>query len=322
VADPRQRWRSRFAAALAASLLLHAGITLWLARRPKVLAPARERPLEVDVVATPEPEVKAEPAPQPGPPAGPTRRRAARGKIAQAPAGSAPTPEAGPSSPSSVEVETPSLLRMRSGPNLVPDRDTLARALGPEETPEPSPKPGKRARKIPGTGITSYLPDQDDNIKKGMAHPRAFDVLAGVEKLFKVDPKRVEDDLRGDLHMDKSIKRWLFGELAGDPDAMRSQVPWLACLVCVTLRPSKAPEVEIVGASGSAWFDRAARESVETASKRAMYDDEDFPPSRACFHFAARLYRQRPDITNLLNVPFTLKLETRLRLVTFDKIGG
>jgi hypothetical protein len=324
VADTPQRGRrSRFAAALAASLLLHAGLTLWLARRPRVaLAPKPPRPLEVDIVAAPrEPEVKPEPAPQPEPAGAPTRRRAPRGKVAQAPAGSPPTPEAGPTSPSSVEVEQPSLLRMRGGPNLMPDRDTLARALGPEEMPEPSPKPGKRPRKIPGTGITSYLPDQADNIKKGMAHPRAFDVLTGVERLFKVDPKRVEDNLRGDLHVDKSIKRWLLGELAGDADAMRSQVPWLACLVCVTLRPSKAPEVEIVGTSGSEWFDRAARESVETASTRAMHDD-DFPASRACFHFAARLYRQRPDITNLLNVPFMLKLETRLRLLTFDKIGG
>jgi hypothetical protein len=316
VASTTQR---RIGAALAASALVHLGVALWLMRMPRLELSRPARPVELEIVAQPAPEpAPAADEPEAGPaPARPTKR-ASRGKVAQAPS-LAPTPEPGPPSPSSVEIDAPSLMRMRGGPTLIPDADTLARALGPEEAPEPSPRPGKRPKKIPGTGLTSYLPDQDENVKKGMAHPRVFDVLAGVERLFHVDEKRVAGELQGDLKMDKSIKRWLFGGLGGDPEAMRNQVPWLACLVCVTLRPSHAPEVELVGASGSAWFDRAATESVERASKSAMYDD-DFPPSRACFHFAARMYRNRPDITNLLSVPFMPQLETRLRLVTFGKI--
>jgi hypothetical protein len=317
---PQRPRRVRLGAALAASALVHLGVALWLMRMPRLELSPVPQPVELEIVAQPAPEPPAAKEPEPGPaPARPSKR--ARGKVAQAPSSpsSAPTPEPGPPSPSSVEIDAPSLLRMRGGPTLIPDADTLARALGPEEAPAPSPAPGKRPKKIAGTGLTSYLPDQDENVKKGMAHPKAFDVLAGVERLFHVDKKRMAGELQGDLNMDKSIKRWLFGGLGGDPDAMRSQVPWLACLVCVTLRPSHAPEVELVGASGSAWFDRAATESVERASKSAMYDD-DFPPSRACFHFAARMYRNRPDITNLLSVPFMPQLETRLRLVTFGKI--
>jgi hypothetical protein len=126
----------------------------------------------------------------------------------------------------------------------------------------------------------------------GVLPVTGFAALARTEQLFRPDRARVADEVRGDLAADKSIKRWLFGAAAGDVEALRNQVPALACLVCVTLRPHQSPEVELAGA-----------------------------PARACYRFAAKVWRTRPDLTNL-SIPFKLNFESSVRLLTYQKIGG
>jgi hypothetical protein len=209
-------------------------------------------------------------------------------------------------------------MRMRGGAiNLTPGDDTLARALGPVEAPPPAEKPHRKPR-LPGTGLTTLGPEID--LRGKPIHPRFFEVLTRTEKLFRPDETRVTDEVRGDLSAGTSIKRWLFGGLGNDPEALRDQVPTLACLVCVTLRPGAAPDVELSGPSGSPWFDRAATESLQRASVPERPDDA-LDPARACYRFAAKVWRTRPDLTNLA-VPFKLNFESKVRLVSYQRLGS
>jgi len=198
---------------------------------------------------------------------------------------------------------------------LTPSDDLLARALGPAEAPVPADKPRRKPR-LPGTGLTTLEPEVDDKVR--LIHPRFYEVLTRTEQLFHPERQRVADEVRGELAADKSIKRWLFGGLGGDVEALKNQVPTLACLVCVTLRPDARPEIELAGASGSAWFDRAATESMERASIPRR-PDEALDPARACYRFAAKVWRTRPDLTNL-SIPFKLNFQSTVRLVSYQKI--
>jgi hypothetical protein len=207
-------------------------------------------------------------------------------------------------------------MRMRGGVELNPSADTLARALGPVEAPAIAEKPRHKPR-LPGTGLTTLEPEIDKEVN---AHPRFFEVLTKSERLFRPDRQRLADEVSGDLSAGKTIKRWLFGGLGNDPEALRNQVPTLACLVCVTLRPGLAPEVELSGPSGSPWFDRAATESLQQASV-AERPDEGLDPARACYRFAAKVWRTRPDLTNLA-IPFKLNLESHVRLVSYQRLGS
>jgi hypothetical protein len=147
-------------------------------------------------------------------------------------------------------------------------------------------------------------------------------VLAGAERSFRPPRERMIDEVKGELAAGKSIKRWLFGGLGGDVEALKNQVPTLACLVCVTLRPGQRPDVELAGASGSAWFDRAAKESIErSVAPRHPEDDDTLDPARACYRFAAKVYRQRPDLTNI-SIPFKLVFRTSVMLVSYQKLGS
>jgi hypothetical protein len=198
---------------------------------------------------------------------------------------------------------------------LTPSDDLLARALGPAEAPAPAEKLHRKPR-LPGTGLTTLEPEVDEKVRQ--IPPRFYEVLTRTEQLFRPERQRVADEVRGELAAVKSIKRWLFGSLANDVEALKNQVPTLACLVCVTLRPDTRPEIELAGASGSAWFDRAATESIERAAI-PVRPDEPFDPARACYRFAAKVWRTRPDLTNLA-IPFKLNFQSSVRLVSYQKI--
>ena len=154
-----------------------------------------------------------------------------------------------------------------------------------------------------------------------LIHPRAYEVLDRTTRLFHPDFERVAGEVRGELDADKTLKRWLFGSLGNDPEAMRNLVPSIACLVCVTLRPGAHPEIKVTGPSGSPWFDRAATDSL-TRGAAAQRPDEPFDPARACYRFAAKVWRTRPDLTNLLAVPFKLNFSTKVQMVSYQKVGG
>jgi hypothetical protein len=273
-----------------------------------------EPPVEIVVV---ERTVPVEVAPPEAPTAAPekasrpTRRPGAKARPAAAPA------------PATAEAAAPtgdahSLLRMREGAvNLTPGADTLARALGPVEVPPAEEKPRRKPR-LPGTGLTTLEPEIDDKVK--LVHPRAFEVLTRAEKGFRPDRQRMTDEVTRELSANTTIKRWLFGSLGNDPEAMKNQVPSLACMVCVTLRPGAAPEVELSGPSGSPWFDRAASESLRRAAVPER-PDEALDPARACYRFAAKVWRTRPDLTNIL-IPFKLNFSSSVRLVSYQRLGS
>lgn len=215
-------------------------------------------------------------------------------------------------------------MRMRPGesPNLIPSADTLARALGPIESAPPSSAtaPSRRKTRIPATGLTTLEPELDRNVETGRLHPHYLRVLATAERLFNPDPERVADEVRGDLNARTSIRRWILGAFAGDRNAVETQTPRLACLICVTLRPPQPPALVVEGPSGNRSFDLSAQSSLSTAATRLSLDD-DVEPARACYHFAAKVWRQRPDITNL-GIPFKLHFKTTVRLVTYERVGG
>lgn len=319
------RKRQRTAAGLALSLLVHASAALWLSRDIPLSVPPAPPTVELEILSPPSPPPPPpppEPAPEPEPapaPRPPSPRRPARNPAAPV------TPSAPPSpAPTTPTASDDSLLRMRGGPgaiSLLPDDATLERALGPVEAPAPGPtaeRPAPRKRRLPGTGLTTLpAPPIDEKVRQ--IHPRFFEVLAGVERKFRPDPRKVADEVRGDLAPGVSIKRWLFGGMAGDVEALRNQVPTLACLVCVTLRPHQAPEIELAGASGSAWFDRSATELVERAAV-PKDEREEFDPGRACYRFAAKVWRARPDLTNL-SIPFKLIFHSDVRLVSHQKLA-
>jgi hypothetical protein len=197
--------------------------------------------------------------------------------------------------------------------NLAPTADTFARALGPAAAPAPADKPARQPR-VPGTGLTTLEPPPDEKVR--LIHPRFYEVLAGAERTFRPDRQRLADEVHGELGADKTMKRWLFG----DPDALKNQMPSLACLVCVTLRPNQRPQFELAGASGSAWFDGAATSSLERAVGNPAADDT-LDAARACYRFAAKVWRSRPDLSDL-GIPFKLNFSTSIRLLTYEKLGS
>jgi hypothetical protein len=300
------------AAGVGLSLVVHGAAAWILWRRPEGRVARDEPAVEIVVV---EQAVKVPPAPVategPEKAARPRRTASATRSRRAAPPAAGAEAQAPPG-------ETHPLMRMRGDTiDLAPGADTLARALGPAEAPALEEKPRRKPR-LPGTGLTTLEPEIDDRVK--LVHPRAIEVLTRTEKLFHPDRQRLTDEVSGELAAGKSIKRWLFGSLGNDPEALRNQVPTLACLVCVTLRPGTSPEVELSGPSGSPWFDRAATESLQRGSVPERPDDR-LDPARACYRFAAKVWRTRPDLTDLA-VPFRLNFSTKIQLVSYQRLGS
>jgi hypothetical protein len=302
--------RRRILVGTVLSLAVHVTLVWLLWRRQEVRVVREERPLEIAVVEkAPEPPAASSAPETDDRRAPPIRRSSTRSRP--------PTPSP-PGTGEAASTAPHPLMRMREGAiNLTPGADTLARALGPVEAPPVEEKPRRRPR-LPGTGLTTLEPELDDKVK--LVHPRAFEVLTNVERLFRPDRDRVADEVAGDLRAGTSIKRWLFGSLGNDPEAMRNKVPTLACLVCVTLRPGVAPEVELSGPSGVPWFDSAASESLRRAAVPERPDDA-LDPARACYRFAAKVWRTRPDLSNLA-VPFKLNLSTKIQLISYQRLGS
>lgn len=316
--------RRRIAAAVIASLVVHAGIASFIRRSQRQsLPPSSASPVELEIVSRPV-DVAPASAEAPAPPRPSAIRRS---RATARAAGGERSKETVPSSAAPAEAaEVHPLMRMRgAGPvQLTPSAETLGRALGPESPPALAAETTgpKRKARLPGTGLTTLEIPQDENVRTGRVHPRFYDLLTTSERIFAPDRERVADEVRGDLDVETSLKRWLFGGLGGDPEALKNQVPSLACLVCVTLRPSSAPEISVAGASGSAWFDRAARSSLERASTQRG-EDEPVDPARACYRFAAKVWRTRPEINRQsMSIPFRLQLKTTVQLVTYELLGG
>src|SRR5439155_23572746 len=94
-------------------------------------------------------------------------------------------------------------------------------------------------------------------------------------------------------------------------------------LVCVTQRPNEAKDVGLTETTDSTWFDRAATTSQARAASPPDPDRDDakFDPARACYRFSAKVWRTRPDLTNL-SLPFKLNFESGVRLVSYQKLGS
>jgi hypothetical protein len=215
--------------------------------------------------------------------------------------------------------EATSLMEVRffATPHLIASWGLLARALGPDKAGGRAGggrSAGRRAR-VSGTGLTMYLPPELEGVSHG--EPRFLDTLSRAAELFKPDRRRVAEEVRGELEPASSLKRWLSSG-AGE-EVARERAPVLACLVCVTRRPGRIPEIEIAGSSGAAWFDRSATQALESAGVEGVPDRDDLEAARGCYHFAARVWRQRPDLTNFA-APFRLEMNTIVRLITLAKL--
>jgi hypothetical protein len=185
------------------------------------------------------------------------------------------------------------------------------------EAPPADEKPRRKPR-LPGTGLTTLVPEIDEKALQRV-HPRAFEVLTKVEKLFRPDRIRMTDEVKGELGANPTLKHWLFGSLGNDPEALRNLAPSLACLVCVTLRPG-TPEVELSGPVG--------QPLVRIARPGNRWNGPPCPSARTTRWIrrrpatasAPRCGGRRPDVTDLLAIPFRLNFQSTVRLISYQKI--
>jgi hypothetical protein len=67
----------------------------------------------------------------------------------------------------------------------------------------------------------------------------------------------------------------------------------IVCQVCMVIRPGLPPEVVLAKSSGNKEVDEAAKQAVQRAADGRTLE-ADVKPQRACYRFAARLYRIPP----------------------------
>jgi hypothetical protein len=317
--------------ALLVSLAVHALLVLLLLRRAPA-PPAAPRPpevLEVELAEAPPPPTPTlvEP-PLPPPSAAPEprpRRASAPDRSASA---TAPAPPAAPTPAPSAPAEEPSMLRMRT-PNLALDPATIDRFThdgvisAAPAPPAPEPRgPSKWQQKL---AMVEREVAGRRNVEEGKVHPQIFDFMRDAQQSFAPRESVVEKDPRAPNTVGRTMQSWTKGffrnyldklrRLERDEPAHRSPMAEggsdilaeygrllraaekggeaIACQVCLVLRPGLPPEVVLAKSSNNREIDQAAIDALTRASLRKPME-KDVQPERACYRFAATLYRIPP----------------------------
>lgn len=322
----------RGARALLVSLIAH-GLLVSLVIRVSPRPPAPPPPPAVEIElheAVPEPPPAPAPAPV-GPPMPPQPVIERRPRPAPAP--EAPIAPAAPAAPEEPETEgrpaDPSLLRMRP-PKLTLDDATVDRfAREGVITSPPAPvagpaKPGKskwqqKLAMVERDGLGRK------NVVEGKVHPQVYDFMRDAEKVFAPRESVVEQDPRAPNTVQRSMRSWTRGFFKSYLDQLRrlereepsrrgpmseggsdllaeygrllraaeKGAESIVCQVCLVIRPGQPPEVVLAKSSDNKEVDDAAVDALRRAALRRPYE-KDLKPERACYTFAATIYRIPP----------------------------
>jgi hypothetical protein len=163
------------------------------------------------------------------------------------------------------------------------------------------------------------------NVAAGKVHPQIFDFMRDAKKTFKPRESVVEQDPRAPNTVGRSMRAWSRGFFRNYLDQLRKlelEEPSrksklseggtdlmaeynrllraaekggeaIACQVCLVVRPGLPPEVVLAKSSGNKEVDNAATDALTRASLRRPFED-DLKPQRACYRFAATIYRIPP----------------------------
>jgi outer membrane biosynthesis protein TonB len=310
-------------------LVVHGLLVLVAVRVSPRKIEAPPQPLEIELQEAPPPPPAAAAPPEPvGPPA-PLRPAAPERRPRQATAPSAPSvpspaPEAAPEGPAD-----PSLLRMRP-PKLSLDDATVDRFEREgviTSTPLPETAPAGRGKSKWQQKLAMLERDTEGrkNVLDGKVHPQVYDFMRDAQKIFKPRESVVEKDPRNPNTVGRSMRAWTRGFFRNYLDQLRkleleeptrkgrmaeggtdlmaeynrllraaekgSQA--IACQVCLVIRPGQPPEVVLTSSSGNKEVDEAATDAVTRAALRRPYE-KDLKPERACYRFAATVYRIPP----------------------------
>lgn len=224
----------------------------------------------------------------------------------------------------------PGGLRMR-GPNLTLDHATLDRfSREGVIAPTPAGPPAAPGRRDAGEGKSKWqqklaLIERADrargNVDSGQVHPQIYDFMRDAKRLFSPRESVVERDDRVPGSLQRALKQSFSGYLDQLRSLERSQpsrrgplasggsdvlgeydrllraaekgAEAISCQVCLVLRPGAAPEVVLAGSSGNREVDEAATDALTRAASRRP-PDPDLVFQRACYRFAARIWRVPP----------------------------
>jgi hypothetical protein len=163
------------------------------------------------------------------------------------------------------------------------------------------------------------------NVVDGKVHPQIFDYMRDAKKIFAPRESVVEKDPRAPNTVGRSMRSWTRGffknyldqlrQLERDEPSRQSRLSEggtdlmaeynrllraaemggqaIACQVCLLIRPGLPPEVVMARSSGNKEVDDAAIDSLNRAALRRPYE-KDLKPERACYRFAATIYRIPP----------------------------
>jgi len=317
----------RGARALLVSLVVHGLLVAVLVRAPRAPQPAAPQAVEIELRDVPEPATT--PAAEPvGPPTPSQPAPARRSRPAAAPASPSPSPAPAPAA-TPEPTGDPSLLRMRP-PRLTLDDATVDRFTRDGVISAP-PAPEIAA---PGKGKSKWqeklaLLERDTagrkNVVDGKVHPQVYDFMRDAQKIFQPRESVVEKDPRAPNTASRSMRMWTRGffrdyldrlrKLERDEPSRKSALAEggsdvlaeytrllraaemgaesIACQVCLVIRPGLPPQVVLAKSSGNKEVDDAAVDALGRAALRRPFD-EDLKAERACYKFAALIYRIPP----------------------------
>jgi hypothetical protein len=290
-------------------------------RTPAPPQPAVEIELrETPAPPRPEPAVVGPPAPlQPSEP----QRRPRQASAPATPVAPTAAPEpAAPSEPA--ESALP-----RTPPRLTLDRATIDRferegviSATPTPAAPPAKGPSKWQQKL-------AMVERDQvgrkNVVDGKVHPQVYDFMRDAQKVFAPRESVVEKDPRAPNTVGRSVRMWTRGffrnyldqlrKLEQDEPARKSLLAeggsdvlaeygrllraaekgaeTITCQVCLVIRPGFPPEVVLAKSSNNKEVDDAAVDALQRAAFRRPYE-KDLRPERACYTFAATVYRIPP----------------------------
>jgi hypothetical protein len=311
---------SRGARALLVSLIAHAVLVLVVVRvAPRVREPPQPV-VEIELREPPEvfepPAFTGPPAPVPSVPQRPSRspRPAAPSAPGEAPE-PAPQPAPGPSLPA-------------RPPRLTLDEATVDRFTRDgiiSAPPAPAPAAPARSRWQQKLALLERDTAGRKNVEDGKVHPQVYDFMRDAEKIFKPRESVVEKDPRAVNTVGRSMRAWSRGffrnyldqlrKLEEDEPSRKGRLAEggsdvlaeygrllraaekggesISCQVCLVIRPGLPPEVVLAKSSGNKEVDEAATDALLRAAQRRPYE-QDLKPERACYRFAATIYRIPP----------------------------
>jgi hypothetical protein len=326
VAAGETRSGRRSARALLVSLLAHGLLVLLVVRSPpRQVTPPPPQAVEIELRDTPPPPVEPAPAPAepPAPTPTPRERRPRQASTPATPATPAAPEVAGEVAPEpSAPAPPPRPLKLTVDPATV-DRFTRDGVI----TAPPAPAPGEGRKSKWQQKLALVERDQvgRKNVADGKVHPQVYDFMRDAEKVFTPRVEVVEQDERAPNTIKRSAKAWTRGffrnyldqlrKLERDEPARRSPLAEggsdvlaeyskllraaekgaesIACQVCLVIRPGQPPEVVLARSSANKEVDEAAIDALKRAALRRPYE-KDLRPERACYTFAATVYRIPP----------------------------